>query len=47
LIEALNEKVTLHADQVTSTRNAVFKKLSLIEKEILEKLDIDGGVQGG
>jgi hypothetical protein len=44
LIEALNEKVTLHADQVTSTRNAVFKKLSLIEKEILEKLDIDGGV---
>ena len=43
LIEALNEKLSLHSDQVVTTRNAVFKKLSLIEKQILDKLNIDGG----
>lgn len=39
LIEALDEKTNVANDAVKDTRNVLYRKISLLEKSILEKLD--------
>ena len=39
LIDSMNEKVTLAEESNAKTRNTLHKKLQLLEKNILEKLE--------
>ena len=44
LLEALNDKVTNQGEKLIDTRNTIFKKVSILERTILERLS--GGASG-
>ena len=43
LIDDMNEKITITEESNTKTRNTLHKKLQLLERNILEKLEGAGG----
>ena len=39
LIEVVNEKISLQSEQMQETKNQLVKKMTNIEKNVIEKLD--------